>query len=289
MTTAIAVIFDFDDTLIPDSTTLLLKEHSVNTEKFWQEAQDLVKNEGYDPTHAFLRLFLAQIGKTKKLGELTNKDLEHFGKKLDNKFYPGVRRFFKDAVKEVAKVKPVLEVEIKFFVISGGLEAVIRSTTVVRENVSWAVGCLVGGDTPDGPLKYVKRAITFTEKTRYLFEINKFGLRLDKIQYEPNLVNKKVSHRDIPLSNMIYVGDGLTDIPCFSVVENNGGARYAVFDPRDPNKTKMKLREFLSTHRVESMHSPKFGPNDDLGSILRGRISNLCNKLAYQTQEAEML
>lgn len=83
-----------------------------------------------------------------------------------------------------------------------------------------------------GPLKYIKRCITFTEKTRYLFEINK---RIDPNESKSNPYLMNISFPDaqrrIPFANMIYVGDGITDIPCFSMVQKFKGLAFGVFVP----------------------------------------------------------
>src|SRR5690348_7330557 len=92
----LAVIFDFDGTLVPDSTTKLLAEHKIDTDQFWgQEAKALV-DEGFDPTLAYLELILDRIGPGKPLGDLTSAKLRDFGAGLDKDFYPGLATLFKD-------------------------------------------------------------------------------------------------------------------------------------------------------------------------------------------------
>jgi hypothetical protein len=97
-------------------------------------------------------------------------------------------------------------------------------------------------------LKYIKRCITFTEKTRHLFEINK-GIEPKESRSKPHLVNKYIPEKDrkIPFRNMIYVGDGMTDIPSFTL----------------PN-------------RVTGMHSPNYSKNADLGIFLRAAVASRC-------------
>src|SRR4030067_431064 len=103
----IAVIFDFDDTLVPDSTTLLLEKHDINSKQFWKEDVKKLISAGYDPTPAYLRLLLDNIGKDKSLGPLTNNDLRKFGANLDNKFYVGLPDLFSDLRKLVKGHKEI--------------------------------------------------------------------------------------------------------------------------------------------------------------------------------------
>ena len=83
----VAVIFDFDDTLVPDSTGELLHEHGVDPGNFYLHDVKALVKVGYEPTHAYLRKLLDLVGEGKPLGPLTNDDLRKFGAKLDEKFF----------------------------------------------------------------------------------------------------------------------------------------------------------------------------------------------------------
>jgi phosphoserine phosphatase len=284
----IGVIFDFDDTLIPDSTTQLLTAHNIDAASFWDEAKKLVL-DGYDPAQAFLKLLLDNIGPNKRLGELTNAKLFEFGKGLNN-FFPGIPELFTDLRREVANYH---DIGIEFYIVSGGLQPIIEGSRLVTEKFMTGVyGCRLAGDTPEGYLKYTQRCVTFTEKTRYLFEINK-GLRPGDTLRKPHLVNKAVSlrNRRIPFQNMIYIGDGLTDVPCFSLVRKGaggakGGTAFGVYD-RGHKDPKTAFREFLKENRVSSLHSPRYSEDDDLGNNIRGAVASRCTDITIRRNEAE--
>jgi len=89
-------------------------------------------------------------------------------------------------------------------------------------------------------------------------------------------VNKDVKQEDrrIPLRNIVYVGDGLTDIPCFSTVKHFGGEAFGVFDPTNPEKTKRALLEFMVPKRVVGMYKPRYQDSDELGALLRAWVVN---------------
>jgi phosphoglycolate phosphatase-like HAD superfamily hydrolase len=230
VTEIVAVVFDFDETLIPDSTTMLLKAHGIDTDDFWgRQAKELIR-QGYDPPTAYLNLMLQNIGDGKPLGLLTNQKLTEFGSSLDASFHEGLPQFFDDVWLDVkSKFK---NIEVEFYIVSAGLQAVMDGSAIVRKYFRAAYGCQLAGDDEKGPLKYIKRCITFTEKTRYLFEINK-GIDPGESKSNPYLVNKAYpdTERRIPFANMIYVGDGITDIPCFSLVQKFKGLAFGVFDP----------------------------------------------------------
>lgn len=157
----IAVVFDFDDTLLPDSTTSLLEAHGIDPKIFWGVKTKELVLSGYDPTLAYLKLILDNVGKGKPFGSLTNKNLRKFGATLEKKFFPGVSTLFGDLQRIVGKFQ---DIHIEFYIVSGGLQEVILGSKLVQKHFSGVYGCKLTGDTEDGPLKYIKRCITFTEK-----------------------------------------------------------------------------------------------------------------------------
>src|ERR1700745_1772133 len=93
-TDIIALIFDFDDTLVPDSTTSLLEKYGISSDDFWRREVEELIADGYDSPAAWLRLLLAKVGK------LTNAQLREFGAlfgKPPFSFYDGIPEFFEDA------------------------------------------------------------------------------------------------------------------------------------------------------------------------------------------------
>src|SRR6266568_3089405 len=101
VTDIVAVVFDFDDTLVPDSTTMLLKSYGIDTDDFWgKQAKELIQ-QGYDPPTAYLNLILKNIGEGKPLGLLTNQKLTEFGSTLDKHFHAGLPQFFEEVWLEI--------------------------------------------------------------------------------------------------------------------------------------------------------------------------------------------
>lgn len=210
----LAFIFDFDETLTADSITQLLRAYNIDTDKFWDEKHRSLIREGWDPTEAYLMLLVKEMKDRGKLNKLTPQKLRQFGAKLQ--LFEGVCDMFG----ELRKLVPD-DVTAQFFVISGGLLEVIAGTAIAKElDDYW--GCTFDDGSALG-VPYPKNVISFTEKTKYIFQINK-GLIGEEYKNKPYEVNKFMPElaRAIPLENMIYVGDGLTDIPCFSILEDIG-------------------------------------------------------------------
>jgi len=279
-TDIIALIFDFDDTLAPDSTTRFLEKHGISPADFWgREVEDLIA-AGYDSPAAWLRLLLARID------NLTNTQLRDFGAlfgKSPYAFYDGIPEFFEDAKKIVAESAENIKVE--FFIISGGLYEIVNSTPIAPL-FTGIYACHLDGDTKDGPLKYIKRTITFTEKTRYIFEISK-GISAAEGFRNPKLVNEfqPPEKRRIPLKNMIYIGDGFTDIPCFTVIKTNGGIPFGVFDPGSKKKTKQALEKFMIPGRVHGIFEPDYRDGKSLGSMLRVAVAAKCSDIQLERNQ----
>ncbi|MBI1272301.1 haloacid dehalogenase-like hydrolase [bacterium] len=286
MSQTIAIIFDFDDTLLPDSTSELLESRGIDSMEFWRTEAKALLDRGYDPTHAYLNLILDRVGEKKELGLLSNKALSEFGATLDETFYPGVKSLFRDLKKVVAGVSDQLSIE--FYIISGGLQAVMDGSPFIKENFTATYGCQFGECPETGLIKNIKRAITFTEKTRYLFEINK-GITPGDTQENQYVVNIDVNERErrIPFKNMIYLGDGHTDVPCFSLVKKNGGIAFGIFRPGEESSARKAFLDFLRTDRVLSTHAPKYTKTAELGALLRIAVRNIADRIIVDRKQAE--
>lgn len=276
----IAVVFDFDDTLTDDSTTALLRSGGINTDEFWGKKQPALVEQGWDPTPAYLKLLLDHVGDGRPLGKLSNERLREFGAKLE--FYPGLPGLFEDlraSVSEHQMSNPGIE----FYVISGGMEEVIRGSSISAHlNGFW--GCKFAEE--DGEIRHIQRVVSFTEKTKYLYHINK-GL-LPGTNPGPYAVNENIQpqNRRVPFENMIYIGDGFTDVPCFSLITHFGGQAFGVFDAKKLGSPKKAWEKLVAPHRVVSMNAPKYGADDDLGALLRVAVKSLCLKLDAKTRSA---
>lgn len=278
----IAVIFDFDDTLMPDSTSALLRAHDIDETDFWaRRAKELI-DIGYDPPMAYLNLILRETRGGGALQVLTNADLKAFGAKLDDQWFPGLPAFFDDLRAMVSENHRDITVE--YYIISGGLLPVIEGISIVSKYFTGVYACQFGVDARSDEIIDVQRCITFTEKTRYLFEISK-GIPPALSRTQSHLVNQAVQEVDrrIPLRNMIYVGDGLTDVPCFSVVEKGGGVAYGILKSGQES-AKQVFQQFLASHRVRSVHSPDYGEGADLGKLLRATVATKAAEIALASQ-----
>lgn len=280
----LAVVFDFDETLLPDSTTAFLESRGIDAARFWRDDVGARIREGYDPTLAYLNELLANAEAKRPLAGLSNGDLREFGATLEGSFYPGIPGLFDDLRAIVAKYR---DLTIEFFIVSGGLKAVIDGSPTVQRHFAATYGCEFAEDA-QGAIRFIKRAVTFTEKTRFLFEIHKGVTPADTLK-TPYLVNVQVQPKDrrVPFENMFYIGDGLTDIPCFSLLKANHGAGFGVFDPKRDASAKRAYLDFLRTGRVININTPRYGTDHDLGLVLRTAVEAQAANLSVRRAEAE--
>jgi len=279
----VAVIFDFDDTLTDDSTTKLLEAHGISPGDFWQtRIVDLVRS-GWDPTLAYLKLILDEVGQSKRFGSLTNQALRSFGAGLT--FYQGIPELFDD-LRALVSAHHASRPAVEFYIISGGLEEIIRGSNIA----SWFSGiwgCRFA--EADGAIRHVMNTVSFTEKTKYIYAINKGLIESKDIRDHPYSVNEHVddSDRRIPFENMIYIGDGLTDVPCFSLLtKTHKGKAFGVFDPLKEGSPKKAWEKLVAPRRVTTMNSPRYGKTDDLGALLRIAVKEICLKMDGRTGAA---
>ncbi len=279
--TTIALVFDFDDILAPDSTSQLLESRGLDATEFWDEEFPARVREGYDPTIAYLSLLLDKTGAEDPLKELTETELEAFGETLDDELYPGLPGLFDDLDGIASEYEGI---SIEYYIISEGLDPIIRNTEIAERFEAIYASKL---DTDEeGVLKRVKRPISFTDKTRYLFEINK-GIDSEEAMKNPYKVNeKKGSDRAVPFENIVYVGDGITDIPCFSLVKERRGRVFGVLDGVEGSAKQQAIEELGSPRRTGSLNKPQYGENGRLGSLLRLTIEGMCVERAIDEMEA---
>lgn len=241
-TKTIALVCDFDDTLCHDSTSACLAGLGVDVERFWNDEVLSLIHDGWDPVPAYFYK-MVELSREKGIA-ITRETFLRAAKTLS--FYPGVTDFFRLVREYVTRRDGTWTVE--FYLISSGIADIVAHCGIAPACTDiWAGEFLYGAD---GCISFPKRIVSFTDKTRYLFQISK-GMVGETYRMRPFEVNKKIPFTEmrIPFERIIYLGDGYTDIPCFALLRQYGGYPIAVYDDANAEGLK-KVMRFREEKRV---------------------------------------
>jgi hypothetical protein len=183
----LAVIADCDDTLAPDTTGQLLNACGLDSAEFYRERSTRLVKEGWDPVLAYM----FEIYNADQRGEieppLTRERIQEIGRGLS--FYPGVPECFarlRSEIEENPEYRPY-GIRVEFYAISSGNEDLI-SAAPLGAAVDGIWGCNYNYDET-GRIAFPKNVISFTDKTRYLFLIQK-GRAAPEFRNQPYVVNE---------------------------------------------------------------------------------------------------
>lgn len=259
----IAMVWDFDKTLIRDYMQVpLFKRYGIDSKQFWDEVNALPEFYAKKGIHinrdtSYLNHILTYV-KAGKMRGLSNQILRDCGKELE--LFPGLPEFFpkiKSLVEENEKFQKT-GIKLEHYVVSTGFAETIRGSAVAPY-LDGIFGCefieepaqpgfLTAAEKAlDGEISQVASALDNTSKTRYLFEINKGANKFETIDVNSQIAK---SNRRIPFENMIYIADGPSDVPAFSILNQSGGVTYAIYPAHD----RMAMRQvdaLRKDHRIQ--------------------------------------
>ena len=250
----IALVYDFDGTLSPKPMQeyAFLPQIGADAAAFWAESNALAKQTGADPLITYMHLMYR---KAKEKGvRIDRADLVAQGRHVE--LYPGVEDWF-DAIGAYVKSHTQSHgVHLRHYLVSSGLTEIVEGTSIYRRfhNVFASEYWFEAYDLP-----YPKRVITDTGKTQYLFRINKGVEDLGESinQHMPEAA------RPIPFGNMVYFGDGDTDVPSMAVMRKNGGYAVAVY-PAGKSKGRAKCVDLFKAGRCDFFAPADYRDGSDL-------------------------
>ena len=297
----VACIWDFDKTLIPGYMQApLFKHYNIDVKAFWKEVNMLPELYGKRGCHVskdtvYLNHILSFVRNGPMRG-LNNQKLFELGSELE--FYPGLPTFFQD-LRSAIEAKPEYakhDIRLEHYIISTGLAQMIKGSKIAPY-VDGIFGCEFIED-PFPP--YFSRQKEFeldhfpkeisqigvmvdnTIKTRFAFEINKGTNKNPIID-----VNAKMRHEDrrIPIYNMIYIADGPSDVPVFSVIKHQGGKTFAVYDP-DNEEEFAQNDELLQTQRIHGYGPADYRPTTSTSQWITRHLSKICDRIVKEREVA---
>ena len=218
-----AIIYDFDKTL----STREMQEYSfvektgMSPREFWDKCNRMMYDHSMDQILAYMYV-MADESKKKNLG-ITRENFNLQGREVE--LLEGVDTWF-DRVTEYGRQHGV---QVEHYVISSGLKEIIEGTPIAHYfKMIYAAEFYY--DEKGEPI-WPAMAVNYTSKTQFVYRINKGVLDVT----DHNRLNESTldDEKRVPFANMVYIGDGMTDVPCMKLVKLNGGHSIAVYQNND--------------------------------------------------------
>lgn len=260
----VAIAYDFDGTLAPGN----MQEHAflpslgISPKTFWTNAKKKAKDNDMDEILAYMQLTLDEV-KMKK-APIRKSDFVSYGKGIQ--FFDGVETYF-DRINAYAKKKNIV---IEHYIISSGLREFIKGTKISKhfKNI-FASGFEYDAS---GVAVWPALAINYTNKTQYLFRINKgINNSYDNLEINKYMPEKE---RHIPFEQMIYIGDGETDVPAMKMIKYQGGKAIAVYNPKiRAKKNKLSPKQICENliiqNRANYIAPADYSEGSDLDKVIK--------------------
>ena len=272
----VALIYDFDGTLAPGN----MQEYDFipavgkSNMEFWHEANTLAEEQDADQVLTYMARML-QAAQSKGLS-LRREAFRESGRNV--RFYAGVEEWFR----RINRYGEERGVNILHYVNSSGLKEIIEGTPIADKfRKIYACSFLYN---VDGIAYWPGVAVNYTNKTQFIFKINK-GV---ESVYDTKQVNTYMEekHRPVPFSRMIYVGDGTTDIPCMRLVKNFGGHSIAVYNPKDKSKRR-EMNTLIRDNRVNHVCSADYSEGKEMDIVVKAIIDKCVADHKLSLLEAE--
>lgn len=290
MANIIAIVWDFDNTLVNGYMQKpIFEEYGIDSSKFWNEVNALPEkyvreqNVKVNPDTIYLNHFI-KYAKEGIFKGLNNEKLRSYGEKLN--FFPGIPSIFKETKKliEDNQTYAAHDIKLEHYIVSTGISEIIKGSKVMKY-VDGVWGCeFIEGPDPNGDgtiISEIGYTIDNTTKTRALFEINKGVGRNDGVEVNTSLPEEM---RRVHFINMVYVADGPSDIPAFSLVNKSGGATFAVF-PKG-NMTAMKqVEQMREDGRINMFAEADYSTDTTANMWLKNKIASFADKIVEEDKK----
>lgn len=296
----IACIWDFDKTLIPGyMQTPLFDAYGIDEKRFWDEVNELPELYAKQGCHVskdtvYLNHLLSYV-KNGPLKGLSNRQLRELGREL--RFYPGLPGFFK-SIKNSISSDPAFQkygVSVEHYIISTGLAEMIRGSSIAPY-VDGIFGCeFIEKPFPPGygsqkeleieeggEVSQIGVMVDNTIKTRFVFEINKGTNKDPSVDVNANV---QPQDRRIPIHNMVYLADGPSDVPVFSVVRRSGGLTFAVYDPESEAEFAQN-DSLLQAGRIHSYGPADYRDGSSTSMWLRMHVKQIATRICEEKKRA---
>lgn len=257
----IAIMYDFDKTLCAKDMQeyTFIPNLGIDAALFWKEADQLRNDNKMDQVLTYMYLMFQKMAINNR--PLKREYLNEMGENIE--LFPGLLDWF-DRVNEYGKN---VGMEVEHYIISSGLKEIIEGTEIGKKFKQIYASEFFYNE--DGNAMWPKLAVNYTNKTQFLSRINKGVLDIS----DDASLNKKMFDNDrrISTANMIYIGDGYTDVPCMKLTRDGGGVSIAVYT----DKTINTARNLLKDERINYMAPADYQENSEIDEIVKKTIESM--------------
>ncbi len=258
----IALVYDFDGTLSPQAMQeyTVLPELGIAPDVFWDEVNKQARELGEEPMLTYMRLLVEKAEKHDK--HIGRSEFRRLGERVQ--YFPGVETWF-DRITAFVRDHGADAIKVRHYVISAGLKEILEGVSIKRFFAN-----IFASEYHYGLHKqptFPKLLVTDTTKTQFLFRINKGRENID----ESINCHMPLKERPIPFENIIYLGDGETDVPSMTVTRQSGGNAIAVYKggrTARERKTLHTCKTLLDAGRVNFIAPADYSE----GSLLERRV-----------------
>ncbi len=271
----IGILYDFDKTLCTTDMQEydFIKNLDMNSDDFWGEAANITQTHEVEKVLAYM---FVMIQKCKEKGiPLTEEYLKSCGKNVV--LFKGVETWF-DRINSFGES---VGVKIEHYIISSGTYEIIQGTPIAKY-FKRIYACKYMYDE-NGETLWPALAINYTLKTQYIYRISK-GILDVTDDYNLNRLQDE-SLRRIAYINMIYIGDGMTDIPCMKMVKEKGGKSIALY-PLGRSET---VKPLVDDERINYVCVADYSKGSTLENIVKLMIENMAILEKLKAKEALQL
>ncbi|MCZ8320389.1 MAG: HAD family hydrolase [Novosphingobium sp.] len=273
-----AIAYDFDGTLADGNMQehQFLPDIGMKPGDFWAEVKRLTKEHQADEVLVYMNLMLLKANAARV--PVRRDDFKARGRTIE--LFPGVEGWF-DRITEYARSKGV---RLEHVLVSSGNAEIFAGTSIASKFAHVYASKFMFDQ--NGVAVWPALAVNYTTKTQYLFRINKGAHDLS----DNNAVNKFVpkAERTVPFENMIFIGDGSTDIPCFRLVKEQGGLSVAVYKARAKGSHgKGRAEGYLAEGRVHCVAPANYADGGELDKIVKAQIDAVAARAAIEALYAK--
>ena len=258
----IAFLYDFDKTLCTTDMQnyAFIPGLGMTPAEFWAEANGFGRRHRMDGILAYMYIMLREAERRDR--PFTREDLVEKGRGIE--LFPGVESWFS----RINAFGEAQGVRVEHYVISSGLREIIEGSSISHEFKEIYASEFYYDET--GRPVWPKLAVNFTAKTQFVYRINKGVLDVS----DDKTLNDSMpdDSKRVPFTNMIYMGDGLSDVPCMKMMRAYGGQAIAVYQAAN----RSGVEELLAKRRVDYIFPADYRE----GTGLDETVKNIIRKMA---------